>query len=97
MAANAAVAMILRISISSLCQQLLQGIATAATIIMGVRHGAGGAAGLPRSIEVYALPGNCAIERNEAGSVFDGARQAGAAHLSGSSSRSSVSAITASA
>jgi hypothetical protein len=52
---------------------------------MGVRHGAGGAAGLPRSIEVYALPRNCAIERNEAGSVFDGVRPAGAARLPGSS------------
>jgi hypothetical protein len=56
------------------------GIATAAT----VHHGAGGAAGLPRSIEVYALPRNCAIERSEAHGVFDGARPAGAARLPGS-------------
>jgi len=38
------------------------GIANAATM----HHGAGGAAGLPRSIQVYALPRSCAIERSEA-------------------------------
>src|ERR1700722_21040351 len=50
---------------------------------MGARHRAGGAAGLPRSIEAYALPRNCAIERSEAGGGFDGALPSGAKRLLG--------------
>src|ERR1700719_1263472 len=83
MATNAAVPMILRTSISSLGQQLLQGTATLRPCIMGVRHGAEGAAGLPRSIEAYALPHNCAIERSEAGGGFDGVLPSGVARLLG--------------
>ena len=84
MATNAAVPMILRTSISSLGQQLLQGTATLRPCIMGARHRAGGAAGLPRSIEAYALPRNCAIERSEARGGFDGALPSGAERLLGS-------------